>query len=80
MDLINALSPYRILLFDSTDGLDSQSHVDMLQFLQSNELRERYDHIFLSVVNYSEVSKELENNSAYTVMHIKDVEKAQLAA
>lgn len=61
MDLINALSPYRILIYDNTDSMDGPALIRLLDMVNSEEVQERYDHIFISMIDYSEVIDHLEN-------------------
>lgn len=68
MDLINALTPYRILIYDNTDSMDSPSLSRLLNMLNSEEVRNRYDHIFLSMIDYDEVADKLEKMPEITVI------------
>ena len=61
MDLINALTPYRILVFDNTDSMDGRAMIAFLNMLQG--VQERYDHIFVSMINYMDVEEMLDTIS-----------------
>ena len=54
LDLFNALSSYRILVFDNTDHLDDEAFISLLKLVQSDEVRQNYDHIFISAIDRPE--------------------------
>lgn len=55
LDLINSLSPYRVLLFDKTDSMDADALTNLIEMLQQEEVQKNYDHIFVSMIDYAEV-------------------------
>lgn len=61
MDLINALTPFRILIFDSTDSMDAEAIEMFLNMLQAADVQNRYDHIFISMIDHKEVKRKLES-------------------
>lgn len=79
MDLINALSSYRILVYDYTDSMDSASLIQLLQMLESDEVQSRYDHIFVAMIDYSEVLQQLEEMKGISVIRL-GMEQSKLIA
>ena len=63
MDLINALTPFRILIFDSTDSMDAKAIEMFLDMLQTADVQNRYDHIFISMIDHKEAKQKLESFS-----------------
>ena len=80
MDLINALSPYRILIYDNTDSMDAPSLSRLLDMLASEDVQNRYDHIFISMIDYDEVVGKLENMPGISVIRMGISNCEQLAA
>ena len=80
MDLINALSSYRILVFDNTDGMDADALISFLDMLSSPDLQQRYDHIFVSVINYKEVIEYLTQKKEFSVIQIASDQLKEAAA
>lgn len=80
MDLINALSAYRILIFDYTDGMDAKSLINLLDMLSSKELQERYDHIFVSVIDYAEIKEYLTYKEELSVIRVRTENTIRAAA
>lgn len=80
MNLINALSPYRILIFDGTDGMDEKGMITLIRMLSSEELRKHYDHVFVPMIDYKEVVQELERNEEFNILHFDAAEPGLLAA
>lgn len=80
MDLINALSPYRVLIYDNTDSMDAPSLSRLLDMLASEEVQNRYDHIFISMIDYDEVVGKLENMPGISVIRTGISNCSQLAA
>lgn len=68
MDLINALSSYRVLIYDNTDGMDAASLLRLLRLLNSEEVQSRYDHIFVSMIDYTEVLQQLNQMRGISVI------------
>ena len=80
MDLINALSPYRLLIYDNTDSMDAPSLSRLLDMLASEDVQNRYDHIFISMIDYDEVVGKLENMPGISVIRMGISNCEQLAA
>lgn len=80
MDLINALSAYRILIFDYTDGMDAKSLINLLDMLSSKELQDRYDHIFVSVIDYAEIKEYLKYKEELSVIQVRPENTIRAAA
>lgn len=62
MDMLNALSGYRILLMDGLDALDNSAFKRLVGCISKEEVIETYDHVFLAVVNHPNLVKTLDEN------------------
>lgn len=71
MDLINALTPFRILIFDSTDSMDAEAMAGFLDMIQSPDVQNRYDHIFVSMIDHKDVRSKLESLSQEGIQIIR---------
>lgn len=80
MYMINALSPYRILMFDKTDALDAGALIDLIQFLKTEEIQQSYDHIFIAVIDYVEVEEFLKNETEFKIIRMSPKKNPALAA
>lgn len=56
------------IIYDNTDSMDGPSLSRFLNMLNSEEVRNRYDHIFLSMIDYDEVADKLEKMPEITVI------------
>jgi len=54
MDMINALSGFRILILDDLESLDKERLRQLVELIQSEDIMDSYDHIFLSGVDHTE--------------------------
>ena len=54
LDMINNLSGFRILMMDSLDKLDAGALDELMAVLTDAEVLERYDHIFLAMVDHDD--------------------------
>ena len=57
MDMMNGLSGFGILLLDDLDKLDERTMKDFLSLLDSKEVRDSYNHIFIAAVNHEDTVK-----------------------
>ena len=62
MDMLNALSGYRILLMDGLDTLDNSAFKRLVGCISKEEVIETYDHVFLAMVNHPNLVKTLDEN------------------
>jgi len=54
LDMLNSLSGFRMLLIDDLDKLDAAALDELLAVLTSDDVRDRYDHIFLAAVDHDD--------------------------
>ena len=54
LDMLNSLSGFRLLMMDDLDKLDADALDELLAVLTADEIRERYDHIFLAAVDHND--------------------------
>lgn len=69
LDLFNALSTYRILIFDNTDHLDTEAFISLLKLVQSDEVQQNYDHIFFSAIDRPEWLEYLAHQKDIHTLH-----------
>lgn len=60
MDMVSNISNTRILVFDNLEAVDSTTLNFLLGLLSGPEMAERYDHIFLSMVEHASIAEVVE--------------------
>jgi energy-coupling factor transporter ATP-binding protein EcfA2 len=63
LNMLNALSGFRLLMIDDLDSLDKESLAALLALIDSEKVKNEYDHIFLCGVDHAEVREAVENMS-----------------
>jgi DNA repair exonuclease SbcCD ATPase subunit len=61
LDLINALSGFRLLMLDDLDTLDVESLSALLDLLKDEEILKGYDHIFLCGIDHPDTADKLKD-------------------
>lgn len=80
LDLLNALSPYRILIFDNTDHLDTEAFISLLKLVQSDEVQQNYDHVFFSAIDRPEWLEYLDRQKDIHTIRFPIILKKKAAA
>lgn len=57
VDLLNQFNAQKILMLDDLDKLDATAFEELLNIIQSSEIQDSYDHIFLMAVNHDDIKK-----------------------
>lgn len=70
LDMLNALTGYRILLLDDLDKLDIGAFDSILQLLTSEEVLKDYDHILLGTVSHEQTLAKLRSNKKIEVIEL----------
>ena len=52
LDMLNTLSGFGILIMDNLDSLDAKALDELLSVLTRKDVLDRYDHIFLAMVDH----------------------------
>jgi DNA repair exonuclease SbcCD ATPase subunit len=60
LDMLNSLSGFRLLMMDDLDKLDAGALDELMAVLTDSEVLERYDHIFLAMVDHDDAIAVLE--------------------
>jgi hypothetical protein len=60
LNMLNALSGFRLLMVDDLDSLDRESLAALVTLINSEKIKNEYDHIFLCGVNHKEVRETVE--------------------
>ena len=61
-DMINQLSGFRVLFFDNIDKMDEETFEGVLRLVQSKDVLNEYDHIFLMGIDHTDTINLLEKN------------------
>lgn len=69
MDMVSSISGTRILVFDNLEQFDEGTIENLLNMLEQDKIKERYDHIFLSVVEHPSIMQLLSQHN-YNVISI----------
>lgn len=60
-DMLNQLSGLKLLFIDNIEALDKNNLINLANLLKNSEFLDRYDHIFVSGVNHTEVIETIAN-------------------
>lgn len=64
LDMLNTLSGFGILVIDNLDSLDAKALDDLLLVLTREDVLDRYDHIFLAMVDHVDSLETLDKHCA----------------
>ena len=64
LDMLNSLSGFRLLMMDDLDKLDAGALDELMTVLTDKEVLDRYDHIFLAMVDHDDAMEVLDRRSA----------------
>ena len=59
LDMLNQLTGFGILVLDDLDNLDAQAFGKVMKALKDSEMMDRYDHVFISMVDHADLMSSL---------------------
>jgi predicted outer membrane protein len=67
MDMFNTLTNSRIMLLDDLDKLDNNAFVELLNLIDTNTIKSKYDHIILCAVNHEDIVTAVEDKGIFNI-------------